>query len=82
MSDPIPAFGDLTGNVLQAAHVSIHGDIYYDLVMQMEGQMDQGVKLRVANHLCQRAPVAGDRLTLSFLLQQVNSVTFVDQRGS
>jgi len=72
----IPTFGDVNGTVLQAASVSIHGDIYYDLIMQWEGQADQGVKLRVPNHLCSRPPLAGDRLTLSFLLQQVNGVTF------
>lgn len=82
MSSPIPAFGDMNGKVLQAEHVSIHGDVYYDLVMQLEGQMDQGVKLRIPNHLCKRAPVAGDLLTLNFLLQQVNGVTFADHTGS
>ena len=78
MPDQIPAFGDVNGKVLQAAQVSIHGDIYYDLVMQLQGQVDQGVKLRIPNHLCKRPPAPGDRLTLNFLLQQVNLVTFTD----
>ncbi len=42
MSDPLPAFGNLKGKVLQAQPVSIHGDIYYDLVMELEGQTDRG----------------------------------------
>ena len=54
MSEPIPPFGDVHGKVLQAEPVSIHGDVYYDLVMQLEGEMDQGVKLRIPNHLCKR----------------------------
>ncbi len=82
MSDPLPAFGDLTGKVLQAQPVSIHGDIYYDLVMELEGQTDRGVKLRVPNHLCERPPAPGDCLTLNFLLQQVNSVSFEDESTS
>lgn len=81
MSEPIPTFGDVNGKVLQAEQVSIHGDVYYDLVMQLEGQMDQGVKLRIPNHLCKRPPVAGDLLTLNFLMQQVNSVAFADRAG-
>ena len=82
MSEPIPVFGDVNGKVIQVEPVSIHGDVYYDLVMQLGGQMDQGVKLRVPNHLCERPPVAGDLLTLNFILQQVNSVTFDNHCGS
>ena len=78
----IPTFGDVNGTVLQVANMSIHGDIYYDLIMELEGQTDQRVQLRVPNHLCPRPPQAGDRLTLNFLLQQVNGVTFSDPQGS
>ena len=82
MSDPLPAFGNLKGKVLQAQPVSIHGDIYYDLIMEimeimeLDGQTERGVKLRLPNHLCERPPAPGDCLTLNFLLQQVNSVAF------
>jgi hypothetical protein len=85
MSDPLPAFGNLKGKVLQAQPVSIHGDIYYDLIieimeimeiMELDGQTERGVKLRVPNHLCERPPAPGDCLTLNFLLQQVDSVAF------
>ena len=82
MSDLIPTIGDVSGSVLRVQQLSIHGDIYYEVEMQLEGQTDQGVRLRLANHLCERPPVVGDSLTLSFLLRQVNGVKFRDADAS
>jgi len=46
------------------------------LIMVLDGQAERGVKLRVYNYLCERPPAPCDCLTLTFLLQQVNSVAF------
>ena len=83
MSSPniLPLIGALNVTTLETATVSIHGDIYYDLLIapvdaagQIQGQ--HGARVRIPAHLCPRPPRVDDRLTLRFLMGQVSGVTF------
>ena len=67
-------FGSLTGEVAQVNSVSIHGDIYYDIALALNPPPARPLTVRLPNHLCTRAPTIGDKIELSFLMQQVNGV--------
>lgn len=81
----LPLVGQITVRVLQSQPVSIHGDMYYDLVVMLAAVRptdtppapDQPVRLRVPNHLCPRPPRLDDVLELNLLMSQVNAVRFV-----
>lgn len=81
MSGQPPLIGQMIADVLAVQATSIHGDIYYDLVARLRApDADEGdtqdARVRVASHLCEREPTPGDQLTLSFLMGQINGVTF------
>lgn len=77
MNSPLPMFGSLTGVVAQVAPVSIHGDVYYDIALTVTPPPARPVTVRLPNHLCPRPPQTGDKVELSFLMQQVNGVKFI-----
>lgn len=82
MSGQTPLIGQMHAEVVAVQSTSIHGDIYYDMIARLrqvdagEDDAAQDARVRVASHLCEREPVAGDRLTLSFLMGQINGVAF------
>lgn len=73
-----PMFGDWVVDVVRAQPVSIHGDLYYEVLVvradDAAGAGDagrQGVVLRVPQHAVAAAPEAGQRLKVTFLMGQV-----------
>lgn len=81
MSSILPMIGVIDVTTLEVAVVSIHGDLYHDLLVapvDASGQIkgEHGARVRLPAHLCPRPPRVGDRLTLRFLMGQVNGVTF------
>ncbi len=70
-------FGSLTGEIAGLNPVSIHGDVYYDIALALKPAPARPVAVRLPNHLCERPPVVGDKVELSFLMQQVNGVKFI-----
>ena len=80
MSDAIPMFGDVAARVIESAPLSIHGDVYYEVVVSLdedEAGGERAVRLRLPGHLCQRQPEPADVLELHFLMQQVDGVRFI-----
>lgn len=77
MDSSLPMIGSLTGAVAGVRPASIHGDIYYDVALQIKPAPARPVVVRIPNHLCPREPVVGDLLELSFLMHQVNGVKFL-----
>ena len=71
----LPIAGSLQFDVVGVAPVSIHGDTYYDLLVQNEQhkQTGQAAKLRVPSHALANGqpPQPGERVNLTFLMQQV-----------
>lgn len=60
----------LEGTVMQAQSVSIHGAIFYDVVLQTP----QGLRrLRFQDTFLRPAPQNGERLRLELILGNVNS---------
>ncbi len=68
-------FGEFVAKVERVSAVSIHGDMYFDAVLFMQPHSTV-VTVRIANHLCERDPVAGDEIAVSFLMSQVSAVRF------
>jgi hypothetical protein len=57
---------------------TIHGDIYWELqAVRLDG-VDGELILRVPQHAAKAEPIAGQRLSVSFLMGQVTSVTVID----
>jgi hypothetical protein len=80
----LPIAGTVIVTVATATPVSIHGDLYLDLQVNVDGASDPTM-LRVPAHTMppgddgtRRVPAAGDRLQLQVLLGQVDSVRFVE----
>ena len=73
---PLPMFGTSRATVEQVNAVSIHGDIYYDLSLRLEGAEPQPARL--PQHLLMRPPQVADTLDLTFLMGQVSEARFVD----
>ena len=72
-------FGSVTGDLLEVVAVSIHGDVYFDVVAMVHrsaGAAPMPLKVRLPHHLCIREPQVGDRVRLEFLMQQPTSVVF------
>ncbi|MFM9957538.1 MAG: hypothetical protein ACKVZJ_05655 [Phycisphaerales bacterium] len=76
--------GTFEGTVVGVAPASIHGDVYYDLLLWPAGSPTPddeaairagAVHARVPSHLCKGvSPRAGQRLRLTMLLGQVSGV--------
>jgi hypothetical protein len=75
MTDALPMFGEYVAKIERISPVSIHGDMYFDAVLFMSAHSSV-VTVRIAHHLCERAPVAGDEIAVSFLMSQVSGVRF------
>ena len=81
---PLPIAGTADVTVSTASPVSIHGDLYLDLQVSVDGDSSPTM-LRVPAHAmpagadgARRVPAAGDRLRLHVLLGQVDAVRFVE----
>ncbi len=81
---PLPIAGTTIVTVATASPVSIHGDLYLDLQVLVEGDQSPTM-LRVPAHTMpavadgtRRVPAQGDRLSLQILLGQVDAVRFAD----
>ena len=80
----LPIAGTVIVTVATATPVSIHGDIYLDLQVTIDGESG-ATMLRVPAHTMppaddgtRRLPAAGDRLQLQVLLGQVDSVRLLE----
>jgi hypothetical protein len=73
---PLPIFGSARAAVLDVASVSLHGDIYHDVLVTLNDDPTPH-RIRLASHICTRPPQPGDSLELTFLMQQVNGVRFI-----
>lgn len=71
-----PIAGAVSGEIIQATSVAIHGDVYYDLVIRTDPVLGASVRVRAPMHVCARAPVVGDRVTARLLMQQVTGLDF------
>lgn len=74
----LPIAGSIEAVLVQVASASIHGDVYFDLVLQTDemAKEDRAVQVRAAQHAIEggQPPEIGSRLRVSFLMQQVTGV--------
>jgi hypothetical protein len=66
-----PMVGSWSVLVHSVRPFTIHGDLYYELTVQREGDASTAVILRVPQHATAGEPIAGERLTVTFLMGQV-----------
>lgn len=75
-SRTLPFFGSMNLEILQASQTSIHGDIYYDLLVAEAGDPSRtSFMLRVARGVCATSPAPGTIVKASFLSGQVERLT-------
>lgn len=80
----LPIAGQVEISVESAAPVSIHGDLYVDLVARVEGA-ESPTMLRIPAHAFpateeeRRLPSPGSRFVIQVLLGQVDSIRPVDE---
>ncbi|MAJ46268.1 MAG: hypothetical protein CBC35_03020 [Planctomycetes bacterium TMED75] len=75
----LPFFGSLNLEILQASQTSIHGDIYYDLMVVEAGDPSRTpFMLRVARGVCATSPGPGTLVKANFLSGQVERLTPAD----
>lgn len=66
-----PLAGEIDAVIVQVQPVSIHGDVYYDLLLSAgHGE----VRVRAPSHACNGAPEAGRRVRVRLLMRQVVAV--------
>ncbi len=77
----VPFAGSLKGTVRSVSMVSIHGDIYADVLLEPDGAVAEAGKvavlpIRVPTHAMHAGtpPREGARIEVSFLMQQVTGV--------
>jgi hypothetical protein len=79
----LPIAGELQVRVAKVTPVSIHGDLYYECLLQTREQesAQQASKVRLASHACaglpEGTPAVGDVLAVGFLMQQATSVRLI-----
>ncbi len=77
----LPIAGSIEAVLVQVTSASIHGDVYFDLVLQTDdmAQEDRAVQVRAPQHAVEGGapPEVGSRLRVSFLMQQVTGVEVV-----
>ncbi|MGQ0626852.1 MAG: hypothetical protein ACT4PL_01980 [Phycisphaerales bacterium] len=78
----VPLAGTVTGRVRGLKTASIHGDLYYDVLLETEGVtaaagMAAVLPLRVASHAWPAGGLAGARIEVTFLMRQVTGVRVV-----
>ncbi len=82
----LPLAGTISGRVISATPVSIHGDRYLDLLVQTPEQVatDQATRLRVAAHAVAAGEtlVPGHAVRVTFLMQQVTRVEVVHDEAT
>lgn len=72
----LPILGAMTFEVLQASQTSLHGDVYFDLLVREAGNAaGEPHQLRVARDVCAIAPTPGAIVRASFLMGQVERIT-------
>lgn len=72
----LPFFGSMNLEILQASQTSLHGDIYYDLMVMEAGDPNRApFALRVARGVCAVPPSPGAVVKASFLSGQVERIT-------
>jgi hypothetical protein len=88
MNQRLPMFGRARARVTHVTSVSIHGDIYYDIIADLSpapggdtgnGESTGPATIRLPAHLCPEPPRPGQTLELAFLMGQVNAVTPVHE---
>jgi hypothetical protein len=61
--------------ILQASQTSLHGDIYFDLMVRESGDIaGEPFMMRVAQGACRVAPAPGTQVKATFLAGQVESL--------
>ena len=71
----LPFLGALNLEILQAAQTSLHGDIYFDLMVRESGDAEcPPFQLRVSREACQVPPVPGIHVKAEFLAGQVQRI--------
>ena len=77
----LPMIGQVCGRVFDVSPVSIHGDEYFDVLVQTAAQeeLGQGTRFRVPRHALADGlpPARGNRVELVLLMQQVTSLRVV-----
>ena len=63
--------GSWTVRIDKVEPFTIHGDEYFSLTVEYQGQ---GLILRAPKHACAATPVAGQTASVSFLMGQVTRV--------
>lgn len=69
-----PIAGDIRGELVGVHAASIHGDLYYDLIVRVDPVKNLGVKVRAPSHACRVEPRAGQRVRIGTLMGQVTTV--------
>jgi len=73
-----PMIGSWSVLVHAVKPFTIHGDLYYELVVtRLDEDTQQGLAIRVPQHAVAAQPQPGDRLSLTFLMGQVTTATRV-----
>lgn len=71
-----PMVGSWTVRVMAVRPFTIHGDLYFELqVVRTDEAGDAAFALRVPRHATGDEPLAGQTLTITFLMGQVTSAT-------
>jgi hypothetical protein len=68
---PPPMIGSWTVEVRGVRPFTIHGDLYYEVVVADPDAAGQAVGLRVPQHAIEGEPRVGETLAVSFLMGQV-----------
>lgn len=68
---PPPLIGDWTVQVKAVRPFTIHGDLYYELLVAQPDQLESAITIRVPQHAVPSQPTPGDKLVLTFLMGQV-----------
>ena len=73
----LPMTGSWSVEVKAVRPFTIHGDIYWELHVTKADTPGGECVLRVPQHAARVEPVAGQRLSVSFLMGQVTSMTVI-----
>ena len=72
----LPFLGALNLEILQASQTSLHGDIYFDLMVRESGDgAGEAFSLRVPRDACAIPPSPGSHVKAEFLAGQVRQLT-------
>lgn len=72
----LPFLGAMSLEILQASQTSLHGDLYFDLMVRESGDVaGQPFLLRVSKDACTAPPMPGVHVRAEFLAGQVQRIT-------